>query len=145
MSGRVIEINDRLSIPEDELSFAASRSSGPGGQNVNKVNTRVMLRFDVAGSPSLSEWQRARIRARLTTRVTKAGVLVVASQRHRTQPANRRAAVERFAELVRDALRRRPVRKKTRPPRAANEHRLDAKKRRGRLKRARAKQIDWQD
>ncbi len=145
MAARQIEINDRLSIPRDELSFAASRSGGPGGQNVNKVNTRVMLRFDVAGSPSLTDWQRARIRSRLATRITKDGVLVIASQRHRTQSANRAATVERFAELLRDALTRRRVRKKTRVPKSVVERRLEAKKRRGRLKRQRSKQVSWDD
>jgi len=140
-----IRVNDKLAVPEGELSFAASRSGGPGGQNVNKVNTRVMLRFDVKRSPSLSDWQRGRILARLATRITKDGVLVITSQRHRTQPANRAATVERFAELLRDALKRQRVRKKTRVPRAVKERRLEAKKRRGRVKKLRAKRIPWDD
>jgi len=134
----VIEINDHLSIPEDELTFTASRSGGPGGQNVNKVNTRVMLRFDVANSPSLTEWQRERILSRLHTRITREGVLVIASQRHRTQATNRGAATERFAELLREALTRAKPRKETRVPRAAKERRLESKKRRGRLKKLRS-------
>lgn len=141
----VIKINDRLAVPEEELSFAASRSGGPGGQNVNKVNTRVMLRFDVKRSPSLSDWQRGRILARLATRITKDGVLVITSQRHRTQRANRAAAVERFAELLHEALERPRVRKKTRVPRAVKERRLEAKKRRGRVKKLRAKRVSWDD
>ena len=141
----VIKINDRLAVPEEELSFAASRSGGPGGQNVNKVNTRVMLRFDVKRSPSLSDWQRGRILSRLATRITKDGVLVITSQRHRTQRANRAAAVERFAELLREALKRQRVRKKTRVPRAVKERRLEAKKRRGRVKKLRAKRVSWDD
>src|SRR5664280_3566590 len=79
-------------------------SGGPGGQNVNKVATKVTLTFDVAASPSLTDAQRDRIRARLATRISKDGVLQVVSQRHRTQGANRAAALERFVELLRDAL-----------------------------------------
>ncbi len=135
----MIEINGRLRIPEEELSFAASRSGGPGGQNVNKVNTQVMLRFDVARSPSLSDWQRGRIMSRLKTRITKGGVLVLTSHRHRTQAANRNAVTERFGELLRDALKRKPVRKKTRIPRAVVERRLEAKKRRSRVKKLRSR------
>jgi len=142
---KTVPITSALQIPEAELAFSASRSSGPGGQNVNKVSTRVTLRFDVAHSPSLSEPQRRRIRLRLRTRITRDGVLVVASQRHRTQAANRAAATERFAELLRDALRRRPVRKKTRVPRAAKERRLEQKKRRGRTKKLRSRPASWDD
>jgi len=138
----MVRITNTLAILEDELAFSASRSSGPGGQNVNKVSTRVTLRFDVARSPSLSDEQRRRIRSRLRTRITKDGVLRVASQRHRTQAANRAAATERLAELLREALRRRPVRRKTRAPRAVNERRLESKKRRGRMKRLRARVPD---
>ncbi len=134
----MIRVTDKLALGDDELTFCASRSSGPGGQNVNKVETRVTLHFDVAGSPSLSGEQRARILGRLRTRITKGGVLAVASQRHRTQSANRAAAVERLVELLREALRRRPVRKKTAVPRAAKERRLEAKKRRSRAKHLRS-------
>ena len=140
-----MRITDKLSIPLAELSFAASRSGGPGGQNVNKVNTQVMLRFDVSGSTSLSEWQRSRILSRLATRITRNGVLVITSRRHRTQLANRAAATKRFAELVQAALKRRPVRKMTRPTRASQERRLESKKRRGRQKQARSKRIPWDE
>ena len=145
MAGDEIRINDALQIPREELAFEASRSGGPGGQNVNKVNTRIMLRFDVASSPALSDWQRARIRSRLATRITKDGVLVVVSQRHRTQRANRQATVERFAELLCEALKRKRVRKKTKPSRGSVERRLDSKKRHSRRKQARSKQISWDE
>ncbi len=83
-------------IAEDELRFTYSRSSGPGGQNVNRVETRVTLLFDVLGSPSLSEGHKRRIASLLATRINKEGILRVVSQRHRTREANRRAARERF-------------------------------------------------
>jgi ribosome-associated protein len=92
-------------IPESELAFRASRSSGPGGQNVNKLNTRVTVLFNVAGSPSLSAEQKQQVRSRLTGRIDKNGVLHVVSQKHRSQEANRRAAVERLQQLVQEAQR----------------------------------------
>ena len=133
----MIEIAPGLAIPEGELRFTASRSGGPGGQNVNKVATRVTLIFDVGGSPSLSPDQKARIRERLATRISRDGVLRVVSQRHRTQAANRKAAVERFVELLRVALAEEPPRVPTRPTRVARERRVASKKLRARVKEAR--------
>ena len=130
----MIEITADLAIPEGELAFAASRAGGPGGQNVNKVATKVTLTFDVAGSPSLGEAQRARLRERLSTRVTGAGVLRVVSQRHRTQGANRAAALERFVELLRGALAEEAPRVPTRPTRVSKQRRITAKKHRARVK-----------
>ena len=135
----MIVINDQISIDDDELDFVATRSSGPGGQNVNKVATRITLRFDLAGSPSLAPEHKERIGERLATRISKAGVLRVSSQRHRTQKANREAAVERFVELVRDALEVRPKRRPTRAPRSVDRRRLEDKRRRARLKRERSR------
>lgn len=133
----MVEINKRFTIPDNELSFEFSRSSGPGGQNVNKVSTKVTLLFDVAGSPSLTGEQRSRIMNRLGTRITKTGLLRVTSQRHRSQRANREAAVEKFSELVREALQQQRPRRRTHVPRAARERRIQEKKRRGELKRRR--------
>ena len=126
-------------IAEDELRFTYSRSSGPGGQNVNRVETRVTLLFDVLGSPSLSEGQKRRIASRLATRINKEGILRVVSQRHRTREANRRAARERFEELLTGALRRKPPRRKSGVPRAARRRRLEGKRRRGEVKRLRGR------
>ncbi len=136
-----MRIDDRLEIPDDELSFAASRSGGPGGQNVNKVETRMTLLWDLEGSPSLAalgEEERERLRQRLATRLTKAGVLRVTSQRHRSQGANREAAIERFAELLREALRPEVPRKPTKVSKAAKRRRLDEKRRRSERKRERS-------
>jgi len=132
-----LPINPRLSIPEREITFATSTSSGPGGQHVNRVETRVTLLFDLEASESLNAEQRERIRERLATRINKAGVLRVSSQKHRSQAANREAAAERFAALLADALEEEPPRKPTRPSRAAKRRRLRKKRRRGEIKRLR--------
>lgn len=132
-------INSKLSIPPAELDFQSTRSSGPGGQNVNKLETKIILRFDVANSPSLSETQRERLLEKLASRLTTEGVLVIASQEHRTQTANREAAVARFVNLLKEALK--PVRPRvaTRPTRASKEQRLEVKKQRQQVKQRRAK------
>jgi ribosome-associated protein len=132
-------INDRLSIPQQELSFSATRAGGPGGQHVNKVSTRVTLRFDVARSPSLSETQRRRILARLATRISGAGVLRVTCSRMRSQAANREEALRRFAELLAAALKPRKRRTRTRVPAGEKRRRLEDKRKRGRLKRQRGR------
>lgn len=140
----MIRITDSLCIADEEVRLRASRSGGPGGQKVNKVSTRMMLRFDVAGSPSLTGEQRARIAERLQGRINREGVLVLVSQVHRTQLANREAVVARFAELVRAALRPRGVRKATRVPASVHERRLESKRRRSKAKRLRVKDIPWE-
>lgn len=137
----MIRINDELAIPDEEVAFVTSRSGGPGGQNVNKLETRVTLRFDLAASPSLTEEQKARLGERLATRITRAGVFHVTAQKHRTQGANRDAALERFAELVAEALREEAPRKKTRVSRAAKARRVDEKRRHSQRKRQRSAPI----
>ena len=119
--------------------FQTSRSSGPGGQNVNKVNSRVELRFDVLKSCLLSEVQKAVLLTKLATRITSEGILILVSQEERSQLKNKELVVNRFYQLLRDALK--PVRKrrKTRPTRASVEKRLQSKKQQAERKSNRGK------
>jgi ribosome-associated protein len=129
-----VKITERLFIPEDELYFTASRSSGAGGQNVNKVSTRITLWFDVLNSPSLSEEDKQLIFKKLPTRINRAGVLWVNAQQTRSQAGNRELARQRFIELLAQALVQPRFRKKTRIPRRAREERIADKKNRSRVK-----------
>ena len=134
----MIQITDTLFIAEDELDFTASCSSGPGGQHVNKVSTRITLRYNVADSSGLTLEQKERIMERLSTRINKNGVLMVVSQQHRSQMANRELAVERFAALLKTALSDAPPRKKTKIPMRSRRRRLDEKKHHSRIKKQRS-------
>ena len=135
----MIKITDNISIRDDELIFKASRSAGPGGQNVNKLNTRITLFFDVSNCESFSHIQKRKILSRLASRADKDGRIRIISQKFRTQQANRRAAVERLQELLSNALKTKKERKKTRIPYAAKQRRLEQKKRRSQLKQQRSK------
>ncbi|HKK71856.1 MAG TPA: alternative ribosome rescue aminoacyl-tRNA hydrolase ArfB [Candidatus Krumholzibacteria bacterium] len=135
----MIRIDDRLAIDDDELQFHATTAQGPGGQHVNRSNTRVVVLWNVKASPSLDEAQRSRILDRLSNRISREGWLRVAAQTHRSQSRNRDAAVRRLADLVAGALRVDPPRKATKPSRAARRRRVDEKKRRGDVKRTRRK------
>jgi ribosome-associated protein len=141
----VIRITDTLWLPDTEVEYRTSRSGGPGGQNVNKVSTRVTLLFDLAGSGTLTEEQRRSISERLGSRTNKDGVLRVVSQRHRTQLANREAATERFARLMAEALAETPERRPATVSEGAKERRLEEKHLRARIKRERAKDIEADD
>jgi len=141
---RGIRITDRLSIPEGEFYFTASRSSGAGGQNVNKVSTRITLWFDVLKSPSLSEEVKQQILKKLPTRINKSGVLWVNAQQTRSQAGNRELALQRFVELIEQALIKPRFRKKTRIPRRVQEERIAEKKRRSRLKASRSPKTLWE-
>ena len=140
----MLRINDDLSIDDDELRFEFARSSGPGGQNVNKVETKVRLLFDPRGSRSLNSRQRALIAERLATRITKAGLLYVTSQRHRTREANRKATIERFVDLVAGALEEDEPRVPTKVSKAQRKRRLESKRRRSHKKAMRGK-VDVED
>ncbi len=133
----MIRINDRIAVGEGELHFEFLRTSGPGGQNVNKVSTAVRLRFDVGACPSLPEDVRTRLKRLAGRRVGRDGVLCIEARRFRTQEANRRDAIARLAQLIRKATERPRSRKTTAPTAASKAHRLEAKRRRGRAKQAR--------
>ena len=130
----MIRIDDRISIDESELEESFVRSSGPGGQNVNKLSTAVQLRFDVRGSPSLPNDVAVRLMKLAGKRLTKDGVIVLVGQRHRTQERNRADARERLVELIREAAVPPVPRRATKPPRASRRERLDTKKRRSGIK-----------
>jgi ribosome-associated protein len=130
----MIRINDQISIEESEIEESFVRSSGPGGQNVNKLATAVQLRFDARRSPSLPNEVSIRLQRLAGKRLTNDGVLVITAQRFRTQERNRADAMERLTELIREAAvppkRRRP----TKPTAASKQQRLESKKRRSTVK-----------
>jgi len=137
----------RIPSPEDllrtgDLFFEFYRSSGPGGQNVNKVSTAVRLRFNLHGSRLLPETVKKRLAALAGSRLTIEGVLVIEAQRHRTQEGNRRDALERLGTLIERSWRPPAPRQATRPSRAARQRRLDEKKGRGATKRQRSRPAD---
>lgn len=137
-----LRVTPGVTIPESELSWRFSRSSGPGGQGVNTADSRVELSWDVAGSTALSTHQRERLLERLRGRLVD-GVLTIAASEHRAQLRNRDAARERLAALVADALRPPgPSRRPTKPTRGAKERRLTAKKQRTGVKRLRRPPAD---
>ena len=132
-----LQVNARLVVPEAELSWRFSRSSGPGGQGVNTTDSRAELSFDVARSTALSDLMRARALERLAGRLVD-GVVTVAASEHRSQLQNREAAAQRLAQLLREAVSPPPPqRRATRPTRGSKERRLEGKRQRSELKRSR--------
>ena len=123
-----IDICLGLSVASDELQFRFSISGGPGGQHVNKTASKVTLIFDVMQSPSLNEYQRNRIVEKLGHRIDKAGLLQVTAQQSRSQHKNKALTMERFQELLANAMKREKPRRASRPPRGAKEKRLRVKK-----------------
>ena len=134
---RRLHIAPHLSIPISELEFSTSRSGGPGGQNVNKLETRVELRFDIARSPSLTDAQRSIILARLKSRIDREGVFRIVAQASRSQWSNKQEAIDKLVQLLQEALKPRKARKRTAPTKSARERRLQGKKLLSEKKRAR--------
>lgn len=132
-----LEITPDLRLPLSELDYHATRSGGPGGQHVNTSSTRIEVWWDLAGSPTLTEEQRARLLERLASRLDGTGRLRVVASASRSQLRNREAATERLREIVAAALAVAKPRKRTRPSRAAKAARLEAKRRRSAVKRER--------
>jgi ribosome-associated protein len=130
----MIRITDTISIDEAELEESFVRSSGPGGQNVNKLSTAVQLRFDVRRSPSLPNDVAVRLVRLAGSRMTKDGVLVLIAQNHRTQERNRAEAQRRLVDLIRQAAVRPTPRRPTKPTKASKQRRIESKKRRSGLK-----------
>ncbi|CAN5626971.1 alternative ribosome rescue aminoacyl-tRNA hydrolase ArfB [soil metagenome] len=137
MNDTVLTVNDDLFIPRAELSYRASRSGGPGGQHVNTSSTRVELVWNVVDSPSLTDAQKSRIQEKLANRINAAGELLIAEGGSRSQHQNREAVTDRLCELLEEALHVPKPRRKTRPPRASREKRLQSKKRRSEIKKMR--------
>jgi ribosome-associated protein len=130
-------INRRIELPEDELEVDSARSGGPGGQNVNKVESKIILRFRPAASRVLRTEEKARIEERLANRLTRSGELVLHASTHRQRSRNLEDARARLAALLAEALRAPIPRKATRPTRASGRRRLESKRRKGDAKRGR--------
>jgi ribosome-associated protein len=130
----MIKISNSFSIPSQELSFEFMRSSGPGGQNVNKVASAVRLKFDVVNSPTLSPEIKSRLYNLAGSRINKDGVLTIVARNTRTQKKNRQAAIERFRSILQMAEKRPKLHLKTSVPRHSKRKRLESKKHRARRK-----------
>jgi ribosome-associated protein len=139
----MIRITDTISLDENELEESFVRSSGPGGQNVNKLSTAVQLRFDVRRSPSLPNDVAIRLMRLAGKRMTKDGVLVLIAQNHRTQERNRAQALERLVAMIREAAVAPIPRRATKPTKASKRERLESKKRRSGIKSMRQSKPTW--
>jgi len=138
----MLEVNDRIRIPDEEFSWSFVRSGGPGGQNVNKVASKAVLRWNVVASPSLPDDIKARLQQQQGRRITVDGDLLLTSQRYRDQERNRLDCLEKLGDILRAAAVKPKVRRKTKPSRGSRERRLAAKKRRSAIKESRRGQDD---
>lgn len=138
----MLKINKSISIPLSEIDVSAVRAQGPGGQNVNKVSTAVQIRLDINACSTLSDDQKARVLQSSDRRLSRSGIVVIKSQRFRSQEKNRADALQKLARFMRKALEVSKPRKPTRPTRASREKRLEDKARRGRLKQSRGRIIE---
>ena len=138
-----MEIMPNIVIPPEELSFSVARSGGPGGQNVNKVNSKVLLRFDLDATEVFTDGQKARLRVRVPKRfLTSKGELLISSERTRDQLKNRQDCLEKLAAVLREGLRRPKTRIPTRPSRGSCQRRKKQKQERSQKKRDRGRR-DW--
>jgi ribosome-associated protein len=133
----MINVTEDIILNDDEIEFEFIRGSGPGGQHVNRSSTAVQLRFDTTKSPALTSEVRERLARLAGSRMTDEGILIIEARRFRSQERNRRDAIDRLIELIREAAIAPKVRRETRPSRAAKERRLLDKRRRGETKRRR--------
>ncbi len=138
----MLKVNEDISIPLAEIEIAAIRSQGAGGQNVNKVSTAIHIRFDVRASTALSDDHKERVLRVKDRRLSKDGIIVIKSQRYRSQDKNRSDALDKLAEMIAKALLKRKPRKPTKPTKRSQQKRLDDKTKRGRLKESRSKITD---
>jgi ribosome-associated protein len=137
----MFEINQRLQIPEEEFDWSYARSGGPGGQNVNKVSSKAVLRWDLARSPSLPADVKVRLRVLLANRITNEGVLVLMSQQYRDQERNKQDCLDKLRAMILQAAIAPKKRQPTRPTRGSKERRIQAKKRRATVKAGRRGQL----
>ncbi len=133
----LVPISDDLAIPMDDIEFAAIKSQGSGGQNVNKVATAIHLRFDISKCEALSDPVKERLYALDDSRISSGGIVIIKAQQYRSQERNKRAALERLQILIRSALAEEKPRVQTKPSKRSSKQRVDSKRRRGQLKIAR--------